>query len=129
MAKTLQVIGIDQDELSWIRTLVGLLRHPDPRVHSNDMYLEVLAGSGVLGAVLFAWLCWRAASVARRAALQPAPGAVAAYAPAAAAAVAAIALHGLVDSFLSFTPTYILMAIALGLASGCARLTAHADRV
>ena len=42
---------------------------------------------------------------------------------------AAIALHGLVDSFLGFTPTYILMAVVLGLASGCAGLTTHADRV
>ena len=38
-----------------------------------------------------------------------------------AAACAAIAIHGLVDSFMSFTGTYILMAVALGLASASAR--------
>ena len=26
------VIGVDQNELRWLRTLVGLLRHPDPSV-------------------------------------------------------------------------------------------------
>jgi hypothetical protein len=32
MAKTLSVIGIEPQELHWIRTLVQLLRHPDPGV-------------------------------------------------------------------------------------------------
>jgi hypothetical protein len=26
------VIGVDREELRWLRTLVGLLRHPDPSV-------------------------------------------------------------------------------------------------
>jgi hypothetical protein len=32
MAKTVPVIGIEPNELRWVRTLVGLLRHPDPSV-------------------------------------------------------------------------------------------------
>ena len=32
MAKTVQMIGLESAELGVIRTLVGLLRHPDPRV-------------------------------------------------------------------------------------------------
>jgi hypothetical protein len=32
MAKTLSVIGIDPQELHWIRTLVQLLRNPDPGI-------------------------------------------------------------------------------------------------
>jgi O-antigen ligase len=123
------LLGAGPDSFRLIYGRYTTLRRPDPRVHSNDMYLEVLAGSGIIGAALFVWLCWRAAGVAWRAALQPTRAPLAAYGPAAAAAVAAIALHGLVDSFLGFTPTYILMATALGLASGCAGLTAHADRV
>lgn len=27
------VIGLNPDELRWVRLLVGLLRHPDPTVH------------------------------------------------------------------------------------------------
>ena len=32
MAKTVSVIGIDPDELSWVRSLLFLLRHPDPLI-------------------------------------------------------------------------------------------------
>jgi hypothetical protein len=32
MAKNLPVIGIEQAELPWVRTLISLLRHPDPVV-------------------------------------------------------------------------------------------------
>ena len=41
------------------------------------------------------------------------------------AAGVAIALHGLVDSFLSFTATYVLIAITLGLVSACETLGAE----
>jgi hypothetical protein len=30
VAKTVSVIGIDREELSWVRMLLFLLRHPDP---------------------------------------------------------------------------------------------------
>lgn len=123
------LLGAGPDNFRLLYGRYSTVRRPDPRVHSNNLYLEVLAGSGLLGAALFGWLCWRAALIARRAARRPARAATTAYGPATAAAIVAIALHGLVDSFLGFTPTYILMAIALGLASGCARLTGHADRV
>jgi hypothetical protein len=129
MAFAHPLLGAGPDNFRLTYGRYAALRRADPRVHSNDMYLEVLAGSGLLGAALFGWLCWRAAGVVRSLARQPARGALGAYGPAAAAAVVAIALHGLVDSFLSFTATYVLMAIALGLASGCARLIPYADRV
>jgi hypothetical protein len=32
MAKTVQVIGVEPNELVWLRTLITLLRHPDPVV-------------------------------------------------------------------------------------------------
>lgn len=32
MAQTVSIIGINAKELRWIRTLVQLLRHPDPSV-------------------------------------------------------------------------------------------------
>lgn len=32
MAQTVSIIGIGANELRWIRTLVQLLRHPDPSV-------------------------------------------------------------------------------------------------
>jgi hypothetical protein len=32
MEKTLSVIGIEAQELRWVRTLIQLLRHPDPSI-------------------------------------------------------------------------------------------------
>ncbi len=32
MARNVPIIGVDPDELPWLRMLVGLLRHPDPVV-------------------------------------------------------------------------------------------------
>jgi hypothetical protein len=32
MAKNVSVIGMSASELCWVRTLVGLLRHPDPSI-------------------------------------------------------------------------------------------------
>jgi O-antigen ligase len=83
-------------------------------VHSNNAYLEVLAGCGVIGAAALLWLMvvvarsigalWRVATDARLPLVA-----------AATAACAAIAVHGLVDSFVTFTPTYVAFAIAAGL--------------
>ena len=36
------------------------------------------------------------------------------------AAAAAVLLHGMVDSFLGFTPTYVLIAITFGFVAACA---------
>ena len=89
----------------------------DRRVHANNTYLEVLAGMGALGAAAVAWL----AVAALRSALRAFAGIDADAGPvfaAAAAAVLAIAVHGLVDSFWTFTPTYAVFAIAAGLLFG-----------
>jgi len=44
MAKTVAVIGIEPGELAWVRTLLFLLRHPDPliaeMVRQALLYLE-----------------------------------------------------------------------------------------
>jgi len=47
MNPTVQMIGIDPDELAWLRLLVSLLRHPDPVVpelaRQALLYLEAAA--------------------------------------------------------------------------------------
>jgi O-antigen ligase len=91
----------------------------DPRTHSNNMYLEMLAGGGMLVAGAFVWLLWRTASCA--ATLARGADRVSAAALGLAAAVVAIAVHGSVDSFLSFAPTYVLFSLTLGSAVACAR--------
>jgi hypothetical protein len=90
------------------------IKAADPRLHSNNMYLEVLAGSGLLGGAAFLWFLWRTAVVLVR---------IAAFEAGIAAAGLAVAIHGVVDSFLSFAPTYLLFALTLGLAVASATIS------
>jgi O-antigen ligase len=86
----------------------------DRRVHANNMYLDVLAGAGVAAALALVWLVAAAGRTLWRRARDIE---VAGAATGAALAVwVVIAGHGLVDSFLSFTSTYVTFAIAAGLA-------------
>jgi hypothetical protein len=73
----------------------------------------------LFGGLAFAWLIAAAARVGTRAVRATAP-ATRSLALGIAAALIAIAVHGLVDSFLSFAPMYVLFAITLGLAAACA---------
>ena len=86
----------------------------DERVHANNSYIEVLVGMGMVGAIALAWLAISAlrcgVSLLLRSTESRLPIAAAAF-----AACAAIATHALVDSFLTFTPTYTVFAIAAGL--------------
>jgi hypothetical protein len=102
------------------------IANADSRVHSNNMYLEVLAGTGILGGLAFVWLAWRVSGRILTLCLR---GDRTLGAGVAAAAVA-IAAHGIVDAFLGFTATYILIAITLGLTVASSSMgEAHAHRV
>jgi O-antigen ligase len=108
------------------------IANADPRIHTNNMYLELVVGSGLLGAVALAWLLWRLGgcmTAAVRAAVEsPARGAGLGVV----AAAGAVLIHGLVDSFVSFTPTYILIALTLGLVVACtneAEVKPYAHRI
>jgi hypothetical protein len=93
----------------------------DTRVHANNSYIEVLVGMGAAGAIALLWLMVAALrSVPRLLAAGPATLPLVA---AASAACLAIAAHALVDSFLTFTPTYVAFAIAAGLLFSTLRTT------
>jgi hypothetical protein len=88
----------------------------DRRLHANNMYLEVLAGAGLAGLVAMFWLVAESGVRLWRLAHQQAPEVNHVATLAALAAWAMIVGHGLVDSFLSFTTTYVTFAIGAGLA-------------
>jgi hypothetical protein len=127
------LLGVGPDNYRLLYGDAAGLQHPDTRVHSNNMYLEVLVGSGLLGGIAFAWLIWRLAIATARAVERPVPGAAAQpLLVGVAAAVVAIALHGFVDCFVAFTPTYVTMAVTFGLVlagAGRADKRIHAHRV
>jgi hypothetical protein len=86
----------------------------DPRVHANSSYVEVLVGMGVCGVAALAWLL---AAVVRSIGplLKNTTADAFPVVAAACAACLAIGAHALVDSFITFTPTYAVFAIAAGL--------------
>jgi O-antigen ligase len=108
-------IGPDNFRLSYGR-YVGLPQW-DTRVHANNLYLEMLAGTGLTGLAALVWLIvasgrtilvrWRAS-----------PRSLSTAFAALIAAWATVVGHGLVDAFLAFTPTYVVFAIAAGLGNG-----------
>ena len=113
-------IGPDNFRLTYGRRL-GLAAW-DSRVHANNTFLEVLVGMGVLGAAALLWLvlagCRSTLAQLRVATVDTMP-----LAAAATAACLAIGAHSLVDSFLTFTSTYVVFALAAGI------LYRHAHRV
>ncbi|HUR33741.1 MAG TPA: O-antigen ligase family protein [Vicinamibacterales bacterium] len=117
-------LGVGPDNYRLLYGRYSTLKVADPRVHSNNMYIELIAGTGLVGAAALVWLGARLGAAAMAAARSDGIGA------GIAAACLAIATHGLADSFLSFTGTYILIAVTLGLASGCALAgQRHAHRI
>jgi O-antigen ligase len=97
----------------------------DPRVHANNTYIEVMVGMGVIGMAALSWLIVAAARSTRHL-LSTASDQALPLVAAATAAGLAIAAHALVDSFVTFTSTYVAFAIAAGLLYSTAH---HAHRV
>lgn len=86
----------------------------DTRVHANNTYLEVLVGTGLLGAIALLWLLIAGARSTVQLLAKADANSIVVFG-ATTAACLAIAAHGVVDSFLTFTPTYVAFAIAAGL--------------
>jgi O-antigen ligase len=126
------VLGVGPDNFRLLYGPYAGVRNPDRRTHSNNMYLEMLVGAGLLGALACGWLVWRIAALVAAGVHAATIDRRKAASIGVAAAVIAIGLHGLVDSFLSFTPTYVLIALTLAFADASGPRTTtgtHADRV
>lgn len=109
------MLGVGPDNFRLLHGGFAGLSNPDPRVHSNNMYIEIVVGSGLAGAVAFGWLVWSTARQLASRVREAADGSLVANVGVV-LAVVAVAVHGTVDSFLSFTPTYTLIGVTLGLA-------------
>jgi O-antigen ligase len=81
----------------------------DERVQANNVYLEVLADLGIIGVAVFAWIvAGPIRSTVKSLASITYVGVV--------LALVAFLVHGLLDSFLAFTPTAFLFWMLLGVA-------------
>ena len=65
------ILGVGPDNYRLMYGNYAGIPNFDERVHSNNMYLEVLVGGGLVGGLAFGWFCWRGVP-ARRAACLPA---------------------------------------------------------
>jgi hypothetical protein len=108
------ILGVGPDNFRHVYGAYLGLATWDHRIHANNTYLELLTGAGLIGlsagvglAVAISLALWRRAVGG--------VGTRRAFSSAVLAAWVAILAHGLVDSFLGFTPTYIVFALALGL--------------
>jgi hypothetical protein len=121
MAAARPLLGVGPDNFRLVYGLYAGLKTWDPNIHANNLYLEWLAGTGGLGLLAFVWLngliLWRAWQ-----GLRPQPGRsrqAVIWRLAVFAGLMAWFVHGLLDSFYEFTPTYTAfwLLAALGLAA------------
>lgn len=87
----------------------------DTRVNANSLYLELLAGVGLLGLVTFASLIAVVIFTPITPLRKPLSGPAAPWISGVVAALLALLLHGLVDYFLDFTSMYLLFWTLLGI--------------
>jgi hypothetical protein len=97
----------------------------DDRLHANNFYIEVLATMGLAGLAAFIALIIALARTARRAAALPS-NRVLVFGIG--AALAAYLVHGTLDYFLEFTPTYGLLWLLAGALVGLERLSIERSR-
>jgi hypothetical protein len=89
----------------------------DERVHSNNLFIEVLVTTGLLGGLAFLALVVSVLRMQvrflRRCSPEAFPQMAALF-----GATAVFLVHGLVDCFIAFTPIYLLFWMVVGLSAG-----------
>lgn len=102
----------------------------DEHTHTNSLYFEILVSMGIVGAVPFALFVWSCLSLCFDL-LLPGRKSGDGLSLGVSLAVLAFLVHGLVDYFLPFTPTYVIFWLTLGLLAACAQgeSNANANRI
>jgi hypothetical protein len=116
------LLGVGPDNFRHIYGAFLGLPKWDDRVHANNLYLELLADVGALGFLAFAALVAPSiAGLIRR--LRAAPiGVSAIWLAALSASLLAYFVHSTLDSFLEFTPVYVLFWLIVGMSRSAAEL-------
>jgi hypothetical protein len=126
LIQTRPLLGVGPDNFRHVYGAQLGLETWDERVQANNLYLEVLVDVGLLGLAAFLWVVGAPLLVARRlltaSSLSRAEESTelrssdtrTVVALGVTAAIAAFMIHGLLDSFLAFTPTALLLWMLLG---------------
>ncbi len=117
------LLGVGPDNFRHLYGSYLNLAEWDRRLHANNLYLELLVGWGVAGALAFAAFVW---AIARRwlALWRAATGADAILSLALGGSLLAFFVHGLLDYFLEFVPLYLLFWTVVALVVALADMTA-----
>ncbi len=115
------LVGVGPDNFRLLYGPYLGLAHSDRRIHSNNLYLETLVNLGILGLLGLAAVFASLVSVLWRLWRRPVRVEVRLLALGLGASIASFFLHGFVDYFLEFTPTYALFWLLTGMAIGLAR--------
>jgi hypothetical protein len=111
------LLGLGPDNFRHLYGRYLGLAAADDRLHANSLYFETLAGLGAAGLLALAWILVALASAVRRAVATPETRTLALGLG---ASLCAYLVHGALDYFFEFTPTYALwwllggMVVALG---------------
>lgn len=109
------VLGVGPDNFRWQYGSYAGVDEWNTGIHANNLYIELLADTGILGFGIFIWLSWRILRMGRAKVkgqrmegswllvLGILVGLITWY------------LHGFFDYFYEFTPTYMLFWLMVGL--------------
>jgi hypothetical protein len=118
MAADYPLLGVGPDSFRWQYGAYAGLEEWNTGIHANNLYLEWLADTGVVGFLAFLWLSWRLARMSlghlrhirQETAWLLTLGLV--------ASLLAWYAHGFFDYFYEFTPTYVAFWLIVGLLAG-----------
>ncbi len=125
------VLGVGPDNFRWQYGAYAGLEEWNTGIHANNLYIELLADSGLLGLVAFIWLSWQILRLGVAAVNGQRKEASWLLALGLVVGIGSWYVHGLFDYFYEFSSTYILFWLMLGLlgAFSTKERAAHADRI
>ena len=116
------LLGVGPDNYRFLyREALGL-EVSDENYHSHNIFLEFAVSCGLPGGLVFLYLILAVLKTAGAAVLNSRAEKVP-FALGSAAAVTAIVVHGMVDSFFQFTPTYLMIWVTFGMVIQIAELS------
>ena len=109
------LLGVGPDNFRWQYGTYAGVEEWNTGIHANNLYIELLADTGILGFIAFIWLSWQIIRLGLDKAKSQRDEASWLFALGLFAGLMTWYVHGLFDYFYEFSPTYILFWLMVGL--------------